>query len=73
MKKIVWLVVSCLMALSLILVSCGGDEGTGGTTTGGSDEPQYGGTITTRELSDPLCCDSFGDKMMSYGGVTNSY
>jgi ABC-type transport system substrate-binding protein len=69
MKKIVWLVVSCLMALSLILVSCGGDEGTGGTTTGSSDEPQYGGTITTRELSDPLCCDSFGDKMMVGGLV----
>lgn len=47
-KKIVWLVISCLMVISLVMASCGGDEDTGGTvktedkgqtvTTGGDDE-----------------------------------
>ncbi|UCC17363.1 MAG: ABC transporter substrate-binding protein [Dehalococcoidales bacterium] len=66
MKKIVWLVVSCLMVLSLVMVSCGGEEDTNGTKPDGttSDEPQYGGTITVREGVDPQCCDSFANKMM---------
>jgi peptide/nickel transport system substrate-binding protein len=33
MKKIVWLVVSCLMTLSLVIASCGGAEETGGKVT----------------------------------------
>ena len=32
-KKVVWLVLSCLMVLSLVVASCGGDEDTGGTVT----------------------------------------
>ncbi|UCD08453.1 MAG: ABC transporter substrate-binding protein [Dehalococcoidales bacterium] len=32
-KKVIWLVLSCLMVLSLVMVSCGGDEDTGGTVT----------------------------------------
>jgi len=94
MKKIVWVVVSCLMTLSLIIASCGGGEETGGTvkeegtgqtvTVGAeeeegaareeeveapSDQPQYGGSLVVRDLSDPLCCDSFANKMMTGGLV----
>jgi peptide/nickel transport system substrate-binding protein len=32
-KKIIWLVVSCLMALSLVVASCGTEKETGGTVT----------------------------------------
>jgi len=48
-KKFIWLAVCCLMALSLVMTSCGSkDEGQTTeqeqvTTPGG---PQYGGTIT---------------------------
>ena len=75
MKKFVWLVLSCLMVVSLILVSCGGGEETDGTTptngTTPSDQPQYGGTITIRAAMDFTCCDSFANKMMTGGPVIN--
>jgi len=41
-KKIVWLLVSCLMALSLTIASCGGAEETGGKVT----EVGKGQTVT---------------------------
>ncbi|MFC2038343.1 ABC transporter substrate-binding protein [Chloroflexota bacterium] len=50
-KKIVWLVVSCLMVLSLVMASCGPaaeveeDEGEGAYAP--ASEPKYGGTITS--------------------------
>ncbi|UCC16600.1 MAG: hypothetical protein JSU58_09565, partial [Dehalococcoidales bacterium] len=95
MKKMMWILVSCLMVLSLILASCGTTETTGGVeedegddkaiitetetdtgpTDGGdgvqpsSDEPQYGGSITIRGISEPTCCDSFANKMMTGGPV----
>ncbi len=34
-----------------------------------TDKPQYGGTITIREITDPLCCDSAVNKMMTGGAV----
>jgi peptide/nickel transport system substrate-binding protein len=34
-------------------------------TTAASDKPKYGGTITIRELSDPTCCDSAANRLMS--------
>jgi peptide/nickel transport system substrate-binding protein len=95
-KKIIWILVSCLMVLSSILASCGTTETTGdveedegddkviitetetdtGTTDGdgdgvqpSSDDPQYGGTITIRDISEPTCCDSFANKMMTGGPV----
>jgi peptide/nickel transport system substrate-binding protein len=71
-KRILWMLMSCLMVLSLVVVSCGGDEDTNGTTKPdgtSSDEPQYGGTITIRDGVDPTCCDSFANKMMSGGPV----
>ena len=57
-KKIVWVVVSCIMVLSLVLASCGG--GTQPTATQGQGEgsyapitePKYGGTMTTFLQSD---------------------
>jgi ABC-type transport system substrate-binding protein len=50
-KKITWLVVSCLMVLSLVLASCGGGEveeevEIGGVKYRSPDEPKYGGTFT---------------------------
>jgi peptide/nickel transport system substrate-binding protein len=91
-KKIVWIVVSCLMVLSLVIASCAPKQeaktetvGQATVVTAGgeeaaveeeeaeaivpSDKPQYGGTLTIRELSDPLCCDSFSSKMMVGGLV----
>ena len=34
-------------------------------TTAASTKPQYGGTMTVRELTDPLCCDSASNMMMT--------
>jgi peptide/nickel transport system substrate-binding protein len=42
-KKIIWMLVSCLMVLSLVIASCGKKEGGGQQT---SDVPQYGGSVT---------------------------
>jgi peptide/nickel transport system substrate-binding protein len=94
-KKILWMLVSCLMILSLVIASCGpkeeeeakiteeggqvittkGEEGGGGggevVVTPSPETPQYGGTLTIRALSDPLCCDSFANKMMTGGPVIN--
>ncbi len=35
------------------------------TTTPVSQKPKYGGSITVRELTDPLCCDSAANMMMT--------
>jgi peptide/nickel transport system substrate-binding protein len=51
-KKIVWLVVSCLMVLSLIVASCGGGEGEEEVKTV-SEKPEYGGTINLALIEDP--------------------
>ncbi|UCD08666.1 MAG: ABC transporter substrate-binding protein [Dehalococcoidales bacterium] len=55
-KKVVWLLMSCLMVLTLIISSCGGDEveapGDGDGDVVGATEPQYGGTITTAMTAD---------------------
>jgi peptide/nickel transport system substrate-binding protein len=90
LKKFVWLLVSCIMVLSLLMASCETKEekaveeeegpaqviitekSIGGTeeveqVAEVSDKPQYGGSLYTRELSDPLCCDSFANKMMTGG------
>jgi peptide/nickel transport system substrate-binding protein len=70
-KKITWLVISCLMALSLVIASCDGDT-TGGTTTEeeGDDkvvitETTTGGTTTTTEEE---VVDTGPDKPQ-YGGT----
>ena len=64
-KKIIWVVVSCFMVLSLVMASCGPAEEEEEEVVVPSGKPQYGGTLTIREFSDPLCCDSFANKMMS--------
>ncbi len=38
-------------------------------TTVSPDKAQYGGSLIMRELTDPLCCDSFANKMMTGGLV----
>ena len=38
-RKMLWLLVSCLMVLSLVIASCGGDEPDGGVEPDGGDEP----------------------------------
>ena len=51
-KKISWLVVSCLMVLSLVMVSCGGgEEEEGGTPS--SEKPVYGGTVSLALGAEP--------------------
>ena len=59
LKKTVWLLISCLMVLTLIISSCGEGEkeapGDGEEEVVGATEPQYGGAIITVEgHSDPL-------------------
>jgi peptide/nickel transport system substrate-binding protein len=49
-KKIIWILISCLMVLSLVIASCGQKEE--GPTS--SDVPQYGGTLTLSLIGDPL-------------------
>ena len=49
-KKIIWIVVSCLMALSLVIASCGGaveEEEVVEEEYASPEEPKYGGTMTT--------------------------
>jgi len=55
-KKIIWVVVSCLMALSLIMASCGGgeveeEEEVDGAVT--PETPKYGGMYMTTAFGDP--------------------
>ena len=70
MKKIIWCVISFLMVVSLVLASCAPGEDTGTVEEEAtSGKPQYGGTLTIRETTDPLCCDSFANKMMTGGAV----
>ena len=65
MKKIIWVVVSCVMALSLVLASCGEaeEEEEEEVTPPGEEEevtegqPIYGGTITTAMNSDYMGYD----------------
>ncbi|UCD08304.1 MAG: ABC transporter substrate-binding protein [Dehalococcoidales bacterium] len=50
-KKTIWILVSCLIVLSLVIASCGGDADDGTTTepdkpTVTEDTPNYGGTFT---------------------------
>ncbi|UCC18002.1 MAG: ABC transporter substrate-binding protein [Dehalococcoidales bacterium] len=61
-KKIIWPVVSCLMVLSLIVASCGGDEEEEEVKTG-SEKPEYGGTITLALIADPNW------DLISFGGT----
>lgn len=58
-KKIIWLLVSCMMALSLIVASCGSEEEEGngeeiipGEEVVGTTEPRYGSTLTIAQQSD---------------------
>ncbi len=50
-KKMLWLLVSCLMVLSLVMASCGGAEETGGTVTeeGTGQTVTVGAEETTKE------------------------
>ncbi len=73
-KKVVWLMVSCLMAISLVMASCGPaaeeeeeeeevvigeeEEEEEEETLPSPDKPKYGGTITYRSVMDPTNFDS---------------
>jgi peptide/nickel transport system substrate-binding protein len=69
-KKVIWVLVCCLMALSLVIASCGngGTESSDGDTTStpgdeeevvstSPDTPKYGGTFTRIRLTDPMGWD----------------
>ena len=43
MKKLLWVVICCIMTISLVIASCGTTEDTGGTVT----EEDTGQTVTT--------------------------
>ena len=52
MKKVVWLVLSCMVALSLVMVSCSSDKSTsGGTTTSTGTTTTTTGETTTSETT----------------------
>ncbi len=54
-KKILWLVVSCLMVLSLVMASCGTtaeEEEEEKEETGPAEVPQYGGTFNAASVWD---------------------
>ncbi len=60
MKKAIWMAVCCVMAFSLILASCGGDEDSedeGGKEVESQyrdpEEPKYGGAYTDLTMGDP--------------------
>lgn len=80
--KRVALAFGILTAIVLLIVSCGPGPSTttapqttttaptkttAPTTTISSDKPKYGGTITLMEPTDPLCCDSAANRMMTAG------
>ncbi|HEY95773.1 MAG TPA: ABC transporter substrate-binding protein [Dehalococcoidia bacterium] len=54
-KKMIWILISCLMVLSLVMASCGGgeeeEEGEGGYAS--PETPKYGGTFTRIRGGDP--------------------
>jgi peptide/nickel transport system substrate-binding protein len=67
MKKILWLMVSCLMVFSLVLASCGSPSTTPQTPGEGgaepSEEPRYGGTFSF-VFSEPFGFDPYYNFMM---------
>jgi peptide/nickel transport system substrate-binding protein len=67
-RKVIWLLVSCLMLFSLILTSCGGEDGEK-TLTEKEKSPQYGDTFTYRATRDPSTFDNYrniGDVLKLY-------
>ena len=53
-KRIIWVLVSCLMVMTLVVASCGSDTDTDGQdTTDGNGKPQYGGTLNIPILTSP--------------------
>ncbi len=58
-RKIIWILVSCIMVLSLVIASCGQEEG----EETSSDIPQYGGTLTLALGADPNW------DLISFGGT----
>ncbi len=70
LKKLIWIIVSCLMALSLVIASCDSKKGdTGDTTDSGyrdPDEPKYGGTFTYAFM-EPSGFDPYLNFMVSCG------
>jgi peptide/nickel transport system substrate-binding protein len=51
-KKIIWMVVSCLMVLSLVIASCGGGEVEEKEKVT-AEAPKYGGTLTLALIEEP--------------------
>lgn len=81
MRKLAVPLFCSLVAAIVLLSSCGGGGSTTTSTTPGyttptstqpttagtttSDKPKYGGSMSIRELGDPLCCDSAANMMMT--------
>jgi len=67
-KKIVWLVLSCLMVLSLVMASCGTEE----TTTGTVTEEGTGQTVSVGEEEEAAVEEeavAAGPEVPQYGGT----
>jgi hypothetical protein len=64
-KRVVWLLVSCLMVLTLVLASCESDTGTGGTVT----TEDKGQTVTVggeeEEVTQPGTATTVGKEQIS--------
>jgi peptide/nickel transport system substrate-binding protein len=68
MKKIAWLIISVIMVFSLVMVSCGTDEDTGGKVTeeDTGQKVTVGGEETKEEVKEEEVSSSTGPK---YGGT----
>jgi len=69
-KKIIWMLISCLMVVSLILASCGptAEEEEEGPV--GSDKPQYGGELN---VITPTDLTVFGAAAMPRGAGQSGF
>jgi peptide/nickel transport system substrate-binding protein len=67
-RKIIWSIISCLLMLSLVLASCGGEEGgvvTEEEVRTPSDVPEYGGTLNVCAGRDVQDFDPWGTRAIS--------
>ncbi|MFC2070065.1 ABC transporter substrate-binding protein [Chloroflexota bacterium] len=71
-KKIIWILVSCLMVLSLIMASCGTTETEEeGEAETGPEEPEYGGTVNVLQNQEASTFDECAGGMSGTAWTLN--